>query len=244
MAIHTQSNVTATNVRYSAFLGMLYVSTNETEALIKEAKALVGESEVKKGYQGNKGDSPSAKAIAFLRDKNISPVKVSGTLSSARVIQRAIDGRSIPYLNVGLKDDDGWVFISVEIGQSAAQMLVRKLVNATPGSQTTIGLFAKYEQRDGASRAYANHGATLCQNGTEIKGIDTQETLVPRINTAIKVLQDAGISKEENKETFAIHRNKVELDFHLELMQSVTEKFAATVSHDDFPADIPEKDAA
>lgn len=243
MGIHsTQGTASITNVRYSAFLGMLYVSTPETEAAIKEAKALVGEAEVKKGYQGNKGDSPSAKALNFLRDKNVSSVKVSGTLTSARVIERDVDGRKTPYLNVGLKDDDGRYYLSVDLGQAAAQMLARKLVNAEVGVPTEIGMFATYGQREGASRAYADHGASLKQSGLEIKSVDPKESLVPRINAAMKALEDAGVSKDD-KETFAKRRAKVELEFHAELMKKVNDKFTAFYASTEQPHEA-EDDAA
>lgn len=240
MAIHSTQNTTSiVNVRYSAFLGMLYVSTPENEAAIKEAKALVGEAEVKKGYQGNKGDTPSAKALNFLRDKNVTSVKISGTLTSARVIERDVDGRKTPYLNVGLKDDDGRYYLSVDLGQAAAQMLARKLVNAQAGAPTEIGMFATYGQRQGASRAYADHGATLKQSGVEIKSVDPKESLVPRINAAMKALEDAGVSNDD-KETFAKRRAKVELEFHSELMKKVNDQFTAFYESTETPHEADE----
>ncbi|NJN00314.1 MAG: hypothetical protein HC793_01145 [Aquincola sp.] len=40
------------NVRYSAFLGMLYVSNPQTEAAIATIKAEIGEDTVKQGFVG------------------------------------------------------------------------------------------------------------------------------------------------------------------------------------------------
>lgn len=75
----TSQNGATTFVRYTSFLGMLYVSNEENEAHIKAAKIHAGgEAEVKKGYQGYKGDTPSAKALAFLRDKGLSACEVYG----------------------------------------------------------------------------------------------------------------------------------------------------------------------
>lgn len=241
MAIHfTRDTTHTTNVRYSAFLGMLYVFTPENELLINEAKALVGEAEVKKGYQGYKGDSSSAKSLGFLRDKGITPIKVSGTLTSARVIEREVDGRKTSYLNVGLRDDDGRYYLSVELGQSAAQMLARKLANADVGVDTEISLFATYGQREGASRAYADHGASLIQHGFQIKSIDPRESLVPKVNAALNALELAGVSKDD-KETFAKRRAKVELEFHRELLEAVNEKFNDFYARMELPSDGDEE---
>jgi hypothetical protein len=227
MAIHSSQSISAaTNLRYSAFLGMLYVSTPETEAAIKEAKALVGEAAVKKGYHGYKGDTPSAMAIAFLREKGISSVKVSGKLISARVIERDVDGRKTPYLNVGLKDDDGRYYLSVDLGQSAAQMLARKLVYAAIGVTTEISLFATYAQREGATRPYAEHVASLKQNGAEVTGINPKESLVPQIDAALLAMENAGVSRND-KETYAKRRATVELEYHAGLMKSVNDRFTA-----------------
>lgn len=220
MAIQsTQSTKSAVFLRYSAFLGMLYISTNESEASIKEAKALVGDAEVKRGYQGNKGDTSSAKALAYLRDKGVTSVKVAGILASAKTIERDVEGRLTPYLSVNLIDGEERYFISVDLTQSAAQMLARKLVNAEIGVHTEINMFATYGQRPGASRAYADHGASLKQAGIEIKSVNPQDNLVPRINADIKKLQDVGMA--DDKETVAKRRDKIELDFHLELMDVV-----------------------
>ncbi len=235
----TQSNISTVNLRYSAFLGMLYISTPENEALIKDAKALVGEAEVKKGFHGNKGDSSSAKAIDYLRTKGVTPLKVIGNLTSARTIERMIDGRITPYLNVGLKDEEGRYYLSIDLTQSAAQMLVRKLANAEIGVTTEINLFAIYGQREGASRPYADHGASLKQGGDEIKSVNPKESLVPRINADIKRLEDAGIS--DDKETFAKRRAKIELDYHCELMKVVTEKVDAYYVLTEQPEEVERK---
>lgn len=232
MAIQTKTNHSAFNLRYSAFLGMLYVSTPESEALISDAKALVGDEEAKKGYKGNKGDSASAKALDFLRQKGITPINVSGILNSARVIERDVDGRPTPYLNVGLKDGEERYYVSVNLSQEAAQMLVRKLVNAEIGVHTELNMFATYGQRPGATRAYADHGASLRQNGNEVKSVSPKEQLSPRIEADKEKLLGAGIA---DKETLATRRAKIELDFHVELMTAVTANVDAYFASTELP---------
>lgn len=239
MGIQTnQSNTPATNVRYSAFLGMLYVSTQESEAAIKEAKAAVGGDDVvKKGYAGDRGDSASAKARKMLADKGIVPVTVIGALTSAKVVSRDVDGRPTPYLNVGMKDDDGRYYISVALAQQSAQMLARKLANSKPGIETSIKLFATYDKKEGADRAYAEHGASVVQNGEQVPGIDPRKNLVPAVDAALEAIKAAGV---DDKETLNKRRATVELQFHERIMEDVAEMFDQYYKEAD-PAD---KDAA
>lgn len=237
MAIQTKTNHSVFNLRYSAFLGMLYLSTPEAETLISEAKALVGEDEAKKGFKGSKGDSASAKALDYLRQKGITPIKISGTLNSAKIIERDVDGRPTPYLNVGLKDGEERYYVSVNLAQDAAQMLVRKLINAEFGVDTELNMFASYGQREGANRAYADHGTSLRQNGNEVKSFSPKEQLSPRIEADKQKLLDAGIT---DKETLATRRAKIELDYHLELMTIVEAKADTFYAH----AELPDVDAS
>ena len=225
MAIQATKNILpVTNLRYSAFLGMLYVSNDASEALIREAKAVVGESEVKKGFTGNVGETPSAKACAFLREKGVLSCNVTGYLSSARVVDKSVDGRPTPYLQIGLRDDTGRYYISVDLSQPAAQMAARKLANAEPGQFSQIELFATYTQKEGASRAFANHSCTFKQNGAEVVSVNPKDALVPRVESALQALEAAGISPDD-RETYAKRRAKVTLDFHRELMDVVNQKF-------------------
>jgi len=225
MAIQATKNILpVTNMRYSAFLGMLYVSNDASEALIREAKAVVGENEVKKGFTGNIGETPSAKACAFLRERGVSSCNVTGYLSSARVVDKSVDGRPTPYLQIGLRDDTGRYYISVDLSQPAAQMAARKLANAEPGQFSQIELFATYTQKEGASRAFANHSCTFKQNGAEVVSVNPKDALVPRIESALQALEAAGISPDD-RETYAKRRAKVTLDFHREVMDVVNQKF-------------------
>lgn len=220
------SNVSkeAINLRYSAFLGIMYVSTPESEEAIKAAKAEVGETEVKKGFTGTKGDGSSAKALASLVAKGVKPVTtLTGFLTSAQVIMREYEGRSWPYLNVGIKDEDRF-YLSVDLSNAAAQMLARKLVNARVGEWTELRLFATYDAKEGAGKAYANHGCTLKQGGAEVQRVDPSEQLIPLKEEAKAKLAEAGV---DDKETVGKRLSKVELDYHISLMDKVNAKFTA-----------------
>lgn len=218
-----QSSTPATNLRYSAFLGMMYVSNAESEAAIKEVKAAIGgDTEVKKGYAGDRGDTPSAKARKMLADKGIMPVSIIGTLTSARVTDRDVEGRPTPYLNVGFRDADGRYYLSIALANSAAQKIVRKLASAQPGVETSLNVFGTYGKKEGADRAYADHGASIKQ-GDEVPSIDPRVSLVPAVDAAMEALKAAGV---EDKETLSTRRQAVELKFHREIMVDVEDKFA------------------
>ncbi|MDH4275843.1 MAG: hypothetical protein OEW08_12475 [Gammaproteobacteria bacterium] len=241
MAIQYGNHSTSVlNVRYSAFLGMMYVADPETEVLIEQAKALVGEVEVKKGYTGSKGDSSTAKALKFLRDAGCNPIKnISGILTSAKMIERELQtSRKSLYLTIGLRDEDTKLWLSIDASQPGAKMLARKLATVEPGVATEISLFATYDQRPGAARAYGNHGASVKQHGKEVEGIDPKALLSPRIEAAISALVAAGIPKTDT-ETHSRRKSSVELAFHIELMQGVEKKFAEHYAAREQPMEHP-----
>lgn len=220
---NTNDNVSTTNVRYSAFLGMLYVSNEASYAVITDVKNAIGETEVKKGFVGTDVNSASGKARAELKAKGITPITISGNLTGARILKKEKDGREYCYLNVGLKDKDGKYYLSIPVGSQGAQMLVRKLVNAVPGKETEISLFATYAKKEGADRAYAEHGVSLKQGGEQVKGISPVDALKPRVDAAIQALKDAGV---DDNETLNKRRNVISTEYHKELMVSVEKKFS------------------
>jgi len=170
MGINTSTGSIATaNVRYSAFLGMLYKSTPETEALIAAAKAKIGEATVKNGFTGNSG--PTAAALSELAAAGVKPVNISGRLTSVSVKMREIKGKDTPYLQVGLRDDDGRCFLSVAMSQDGVSMLVRKLANAQPDVPTILSMFGTYDKSDSDGKYYGNHGASLSQAGRQVPAI-------------------------------------------------------------------------
>lgn len=228
------SSVTAFNLRFSAFLGTLYVSTPETEKQLKDVKNEVGgEAEVKKGFRGNTGDSASAKAIAKLKEMgwNI-PMTVDGRLTTAKTELHEINGVPTPFLKATLRDDDGVYYISVDLSNEGAQMLARKLGNAEPGAHTWINMMSTVDDKDG--RSYSSQGASLRQGQDdkdhEVKGIDPKAELVPEINAALQRLEAAGLKRRDDQrqndqKTFNTKRDEVTVSFHERLMKSVNQKF-------------------
>lgn len=219
----TKSNVI--NLRYSAFLGMLYVSNPTTEAEIAAVKAEIGEEIVKQGFVGVSPDSASGRARAILADKNIVPVSMIGELRSARHVERETGaGVKREYLNLGVRDENGRYFLSIDLSSKATQMLVRKLANAEPGVETTVSMFATYGRKPGKDRAYADHGVSLIQGTTQIPGVDPQAELVPMRDQAVAQLKKVpGIAPQViNAQAVA-----VELNYHRELLAAIERKFDA-----------------
>ena len=222
-AQHT-SNAPLFNIRYSAFLGTLFLSDDNSRAAISAVKAEIGEETVKKGFQGN--NSESTKAVAKLRDQGVLFGRMNGRLTGVRKIERTVNGRVTPYLSVTLSDDDGKYNLSIPVGDRAAQMLVRKLVNAKPELYTELNMFATYGQREGADRAYAEHGASLKQGEqpVEVAGVNPKDVLVPIIETAMAALSSAGI-EETDKDTRGKRRASITTQYHVELIEGIQKAF-------------------
>lgn len=239
MGIVSQTNKSnAINVRYSAFLGMLYVSNTETEAAIGNVKAEIGEEVVKQGFAGVAPDSPSGRARKMLEGHGIKPVSMVGDLRSVRYVQRETPGGvKREYLNVGVRDDEGRYFASLDLSSKSTQMLVRKLFNAEPGVTTKLSVFATYSRKPNKDRAYADHGVSLVQGDSEIKGIDPQAELVPMRDAALEQLKKLpGIAPA----VLATQAATVELQYHRELLAAIERKFDAFFGPEDQRAQAPE----
>lgn len=213
------------NVRYSAFLGMLYVSNPQTEAAIATIKAEIGEDTVKQGFVGLTPDCASGRARNSLAAQGIGPVSLVGELRTARLVKRETSGGvERGYLNLGVRDADGRYFLSVDLSAKSTQMLVRKLANAVPGVETTVSMFATYGKKPGRDRAYADHGVSLSQGSNEVRGIDPQIALIPRREAALEQLRKIpGVVPAVLNAQSA----QIELDYHRELLEGIERKFDA-----------------
>lgn len=234
------NGIKATFVRYSSFLGMLYIATSETESAIKEAKALVGgDDAVKKGYTGYKGDSPSAKARAFLAEKGVMPVKIEDcALTSVKCVDVDIEGKKEPYLSVGFTDEEGRYVVSLALAHPAAQLLVRKLANAKPKANSELSMYANYEKSEKDGNYYAEHKVFLVQNGDQVKGVDPKTTFAPAVDAALQVLRE---NKIDDKKVLAARRAGVVIEYHVNLLKEIEARFIEAVpapqhSGDEVPA--------
>ena len=220
----TASGGSVFNVRFSAFLGMLYVSNPDTEASIATVKAAIGEDVVKVGFVGTSPDSASGRARAELKDAGIVPVSLAGELRTVRLHNRSsAGGVERQYLTVGVRDADGRYFLSVDVASKATQMLVRKLSNCKPGVETSVSMFSSYGTKPGKDRAYADPGVSVKQDGVEVKGAPIDE-LVKRRDAAMTALKTIpGIAKEALRQ----QGQAVELAYHLELVKGIEANFAS-----------------
>jgi len=230
MAFGKTNSTKLFNIRYSAFLGSMYLDNAQTSAEIDKIKAQVGEVEWKKGFTGSTGNGASAQALQALTDAGVQFGNMNGTLTGVRLIEREVQGRKTLYLSLTVTEKSEKYNLSVAINQPGVQMLIRKLANAQIGVPTAVSLFATYGQREGAPRAFADHGASLKQNGQEVKGIDPAQVLAPTIDRALTVLKEAGV---DDKETLNKRRATVELNFHIDLLKSIESKFAEFYSQRD-----------
>lgn len=210
---------TVFNVRYSAPFGGLYVSNDANEAAMDGIKAEIGDAAWKKGFTGLKGDTVSARIRNLAKEKGITPIAITGRLTNARVALKDMsDGRQQAYLQVTLTDNESRTFLSVGAGSQGAQMLIRKLVAAELGVETELNLFATFGQNPKSQKWFAEHGASLKQNGAEVKGVDPRISLAPQLTAAEAALKAAGV---DDKETLSKRRQKVTYDYHIALMNEV-----------------------
>lgn len=226
MGISTQQAQGAIfNIRYSSFFGGLYLSTPESEALIAEGKALVGETEVRKGYTGRSGST--AKALAAIRPKGFELIQnLNGQLNSIFVRDVTTPQGPVPYANIGFSDESGRYYISAPIGVSGVQMLIRKLMNATPGVNTDVNLFASYDKSENpayAGRFFSSHGASLKQGGTQVPAASAAE-LQAIVEKQLQALKDANMS---DSTVINAARSKAGVQYHLGLMTQLSAKFDA-----------------
>lgn len=234
----TQNNSSSkiVNLQYSATLGLLYMATKENQDLLKKVKAEIGDDNWKKGYQG-----PNSQAVTVAKANGLVGGNVDGTLTSVYIDTKNDGGRDDHYLKVGLKDGDTRYFISVAISSEAGQKLARKLANAEIGVKTQVSLFASYEKKEGASRAYGSHGASVKQDGREIVSVDPQTNLVPAINAAVEALKGVGI---DDKETIGKRKQKVSMDWHIDLVRQMEERVKVHYAQRDIPAEETADEAA
>lgn len=236
----------STLIRFSAFLGGLYVSTPASEAAIKQVKLDVGgEDEVKKGFMGSSGDSASAKAIAALRDKITMGVRVDGEIYNAYIHESngadGGDSRKYKYIVAQLRDGDDRFRVSMALESDAGQGLIRKLVNVEPGERITINAFSTYQESTSQKgRFFSNQRASIKDAaGAEVPGVDPSAELNPLLETAVAKLKDAGV---DDKETVNKRRSVVTNEWHNSLVGEIAAKFTAYHAANGKPQELGQDD--
>ena len=221
------NNLPTFNLRMSTVLGGLYVTSEVAEGILAEAKTMVGGDEVwKKGFDGLGANSVSKKVrdfVASQKEFHFVDAGVTGKLFYVAVRDVQVKGEKIPYLVIGLGDDEGKYFISLSLTGGAAQMLVRKLMGVKAGDVINVNAFLTYDKSTSSEQFYSNEGARLSIDKQEVKGVSPRDELQPLVQSAIEKLKDAGV---DDKKTLRAREQKVTLDYHLGLAKEIVKRVA------------------
>lgn len=231
----------ATNLVYSSFLGMLYVSTPENEAAVAEAKSLVGDAEVKKGYTPKGG--ATQKARAFLTERGVMPARISGKLAHAEFRKTEKDGRTYQYVSACLRDSDGLYCLSLPAETEAAQILTRKLANAKFGVEYVMAAYPMMQKSENpayADREFPKHIVSLKEKlgpkhddvGPELIGV-SPAPIQAMADEAVAKLKETGM---DDPDMVSATRKKMAMRFHLALWEDIdaeVAKYKATRGSDE-----------
>lgn len=214
--------------KYSSFLAGIFPSEPASEAKVTAAiTAVGGETVRKRGYTGTGRDSPSAKALAILREEGVTPLTLSGPLTAVRMERHMAGGTMQPYLQITLGTLAGKQFLSVEVSAKAAQALVRRLTDAVPGVETKIEMYAIYGPGKGANangRFFAEHNAKVSQNGVELKGTSPAD-MWPSIRAEQAAFASLKPGKAKDVAMAAAAKDAT-IEWHLGLLKQITTKFS------------------
>lgn len=207
-------------VKYSSFLGGLYLASKANEATVAQVKTEIGEDLVKKGFVGLTPESSSGKARKSLADKGVDVGgSLIGTLKGVS-LRRVEDGsRKTVYLAVDIEstDNDGVVSpysLSVDLGNTGSQQLAQKLSKVDDGTAIELSVFATYGPNKD-NKFYANHGASVTINGEQVR-ISRADGIEAAENAAIAKLQAAGI---DDREIISAARRKAAVEYCVNLIE-------------------------
>jgi len=219
------NNGATINMRYSAFLGIMYPATTEYNNAVDAAKALVGDAAVKAGFTGKTGDSATARAIDSIAKLKLSTENpVSGRLTSVSIRMKGVAGKEQPYLQIGLRDDEKRVRYMLSLPTTGASIptLVRKLAACQPDQATKISMFALYEKgNDG--RMYGNHYVSVSQNGAKVAGLGLDD-LIERQKNSVAALKAI---KMDSKDLVKKAKEQAVADYVAEQVKAIEERFTA-----------------
>lgn len=219
-------------VNFVPKLGGLYVVNDKSTAAIKAAIVAAGMGQTD-SFTGYKADVPSGKALKALAEQNINSVNIDGKLTDAKVFINAgeKDGKkfSIPKLQVTLEDTDAdgvvqRINLSLEVGQQACQMLVRKLAEVRPGEHVATNVFATYDKSEKDQKMYTNYGASATIGGNEVKiPQDRSDALIAVTNAA----KAKGVEMGLDDEIVGQMVRSARTNWHLDLARSIEARFQA-----------------
>ncbi|MDD5056563.1 MAG: hypothetical protein PHQ60_02220 [Sideroxydans sp.] len=202
MAINTRTNSGKTGVflAFVPLLGGLFIDNEDTRAAIKLAREASG-AQQKDGYQGYKGTSASAKALAFLKEKGIQSVaSVAGVLRGIAYNETVKDGVTYRRVFVTLRDNGESYTLKLDASNPGTHKLLQKLANVTLNETVEISVFGSYKPnaKDPAGPSYTDYAASVKTAAGEVK---VAEGAWNAVNEVVKGLETQlaaipGMSKE------------------------------------------------
>lgn len=245
MAINTSSGdgIKTNYVGYSNFFGSLTLETDENKKRYADAKALVGEAEVKKSFSGSGPDTATGKARKSLKDAGV-PVgfTISGKLINTyfREYEDTANNKKYQNLRVVLQDNDNGVkentVLTLDLQGDLAHKLIQKLEYATPGEQIDIGAWSSLEAnpKDPAGPVYAKHNVSVKENGQQVKvpeGVKHYDKVKELVAVKFGKLESADFDREKDKVMFQNARKAVTADYFTAiLIDKIAPKFANSES--------------
>lgn len=203
MAINTRNNSGKPGVFvvFVPLLGGLFIDNEDNRAAIKAAREHSGAQQTD-GYQGYKGTSVSAKALAFLKEKGIQSVaSVGGALRGIAYNEKVLDdGGTVRSVFVTLRDNGESFTLKLDAGNAGTHKLLQKLANVALNEQVEISVFGSYKPnaKDPDGPLYTDYAASVKTAAGEVK---VQEGAWDAVNKVVKDLADQlaaipGVTKE------------------------------------------------
>lgn len=162
----------STFLSFVPLLGAFVMDTPENRKAVKTARAESGANQTD-GYQGYKGDTPSAKALAYLDKEGVKRFKsISGLLRGVSFREKPVEGGGvIRTVFVTLRDGDDAYTARLDAGNSGTHMLLHKLAQVGLNDDVEISVFGHYGPNKNApdGPSYTDYGASVKIAGNEVK---------------------------------------------------------------------------
>lgn len=202
MAINTRNNSgkTGTFLMFVPLLGGLFIDSEENREAIKAAREHSG-AQQKDGYQGYKGTTASAKALAFLKEKGIQPVSsVGGALRGIAYSEKEKDGVTYRRVYVTVRDNGESYTLKLDAGNAGTHKLLQKLAQVTLGEVVELSVFGSYKPnpKEPEGQLYTDYAASVKTVAGEVKILEGAWNAV---NEVVKALESQlasipGVTKE------------------------------------------------
>ena len=202
MAINTRNNSGKPGVflAFIPLLGGLFVDTEVRRAAIKLAREYSG-AQQKDGYQGYKGTSTSAKALAFLKEQGIQSVSsVGGVLRGIAYNESEKDGVTYRRVFVTVRDNGESYTLKLDAGNAGTHKLLQKLANVALNEEVEISVFGTYKPnaKDPTGPSFTDYAASVKTAAGEVK---VAEGAWNAVNEVVKALEGQlaaipGVTKE------------------------------------------------